>query len=216
MIFITAEIGVNWDGDFDLAKEMMKNAKEAGCNAVKFQAFDEKIIGNHSEKTRLMKSAISETNAETINELSKSVGIEWFCTPTYTEAVDFLAPYVKRFKSRFADQNNERLLSKVFATKKQVIISTQNPEKFASAIKTLYCIPKYPSNFDEIEFDKMPLFYGYSNHCKEKRAVVEAARRGARMLEIHVTPSYDKAFIDNPVSFDMNDLGDIISQIRKF
>ena len=58
MVFITAEIGVNWDGDFELAEKMMKNAKDAGCNAVKFQSFNEKIIGKHPEKDRLLKTAI--------------------------------------------------------------------------------------------------------------------------------------------------------------
>jgi len=37
MIFLVAEIGVNWDGDFKLAHEIMKNAKEAGFDAAKFQ-----------------------------------------------------------------------------------------------------------------------------------------------------------------------------------
>ena len=32
MTSIIAEIGVNWDGDFDLAKEMMNMAKKYGCD----------------------------------------------------------------------------------------------------------------------------------------------------------------------------------------
>ena len=36
-IFIIAEIGINHNGDLDLAKNLMKLAKEAGCDAVKFQ-----------------------------------------------------------------------------------------------------------------------------------------------------------------------------------
>jgi len=47
MFFVVAEIGVNWDGDFELAKEMIKNAKESGCDAVKFQAYQEEIVKNH-------------------------------------------------------------------------------------------------------------------------------------------------------------------------
>ena len=44
MVFNTAEIGVNWNGDFDLAEKLMIGAKTTGCNAVKFQAFDDKIV----------------------------------------------------------------------------------------------------------------------------------------------------------------------------
>ena len=57
MVFVVAEIGVNWDGNFETAKNMMKNAKSSGCNAVKFQSFDEEIIKNHPQKSRLIKSA---------------------------------------------------------------------------------------------------------------------------------------------------------------
>ena len=58
MVFIIAEIGVNWDGDFELARVLMENAKNAGCNAVKFQAFNEKIVKDHPAAKRLIKSAI--------------------------------------------------------------------------------------------------------------------------------------------------------------
>ena len=47
MVFVVAEIGVNWDGDFEIAKSMMENARNAGCNAVKFQSFNEDIIKDH-------------------------------------------------------------------------------------------------------------------------------------------------------------------------
>ena len=48
---------------------MMKNAKSSGCNAVKFQSFDEEIIKNHPQKSRLIKSAISKNNIEDIDQL---------------------------------------------------------------------------------------------------------------------------------------------------
>src|SRR5579872_5712176 len=103
MVFVIAEIGVNWDGNFDLVKSMMTKAKECKCDAVKFQAFNEDIVKDHPEKSRLMSCSISKNNIEIINELAKSVGIEWFCTPMYPEAVDILTPYVSRFKIREFD-----------------------------------------------------------------------------------------------------------------
>ena len=68
MVFIVAEIGINWDGDFKLVKDLMKNAKKVGFNAVKFQAFDESITKNHPESNRLLKSSISNSN---VNKLIK-------------------------------------------------------------------------------------------------------------------------------------------------
>ena len=37
MVFITAEIGINHNGDIEIAKKLIDMAKEAGCDAVKFQ-----------------------------------------------------------------------------------------------------------------------------------------------------------------------------------
>ena len=36
-IFIIAEIGINHNGDVEIAKDLIKVAKTAGCDAVKFQ-----------------------------------------------------------------------------------------------------------------------------------------------------------------------------------
>lgn len=43
-IQIVAEIGCNHNGSVELAKKMMKKAKEAGADAVKFQSFVQKIL----------------------------------------------------------------------------------------------------------------------------------------------------------------------------
>ena len=37
MVFITAEIGINHNGDIDIAKKLIDVASNAGCDAVKFQ-----------------------------------------------------------------------------------------------------------------------------------------------------------------------------------
>ena len=36
-VFITAEIGINHNGDIDIAKKLIKVASDAGCDAAKFQ-----------------------------------------------------------------------------------------------------------------------------------------------------------------------------------
>jgi len=153
MVFVVGEIGVNWDGNFELAKEIMQNAKNVGCNAVKFQSYNEDIIKNHPEKLRLINATICEDNIDTIIDLSKEVGIEWFCTPMYLEAVDLLNPYVKRFKMREVDSRDllenksTKLFEKLLDTNKEIIISSQKSPKTSkfynnSQLKGLYCVPK--------------------------------------------------------------------------
>ena len=111
-MFVVGEIGVNWDGDFELIKQMMYESKILQLRAVKFQAFTFEMVKDHPESKRLMNSSITKENVEKINEISQEVGIDWFCTPMYPGAVDFLDPFVSRYKIREFDgrqtiQNNE-------------------------------------------------------------------------------------------------------------
>ena len=225
MSFIIAEIGVNWDGDLNLVEDMMSHAKNAGCNAVKFQAFNKSIIGNHPEYERLMKTSISESNVEKINDLSQAVGIEWFCTPMYVEAVDILTPYVKRFKIREFDgrqlleNKTTDLIEKILETNKEIIISSQytlENSKFYKhpKIKWLYCVPKYPCSLEDIDFSELDKFDGFSNHCPQLIAPLSASILGAKIIEIHITSSKTKNFVDNNVSFDYDELENLIKLIR--
>ena len=76
-------------------------------------------------------STITSENIEKIDSLAKEVGIEWFATQMYLEAVDLLNPYVKRFKIRelegrkIVKNENSELFEKVLNTKKEIIISSE-------------------------------------------------------------------------------------------
>jgi len=225
MVFIVAEIGVNWDGNFELAREMMKNAKKAGCNAVKFQAFNYDLIKDHPQSSKLVETAISEKNIETINELSRSSGIEWFCTPMYPEAVDFLDPYVKRFKIREIDgrplleNKTTELIDRIFKTNKEVMVSSQNSPRHCKYfnfpnIRWLYCVPKYPCQITEIDFSNLKDFHGFSNHSPQIVVPLMAIMLGAKIIEVHITSDKSKEFIDNNVSFDYAELEEMIRLIR--
>ena len=55
--YIIAEVGVNHEGDMDLAKRMVSEAKEGGAHAVKFQAYKAATIASSSFKNPLIVSA---------------------------------------------------------------------------------------------------------------------------------------------------------------
>ena len=226
MTFIIAEIGVNWDGDFEILKKIMNNSKSIGCNAVKFQAYNEEIVKAHPENQRLMKSAVTKNNIEKIDQVAKDAGIEWFATPMYEAAVDLLEPYVSRYKIREFDGRNivenkqSDILEKILKTNKELIISSQKSPKNCkiygkSNIKWLYCVPKYPADLQDLDFTNLKEFDGYSNHVQEIIAPLTAAILGAHIIEIHITPSKEKNFIDNNVSFDFEELRSLVSLIRK-
>ena len=213
-----AEIGVNWDGDFDLAKEMMLHAKKTGCNAVKFQAYTNEMVKDHPQKSRLENCSVTKENVNKISTIAKNVGIEWFCTPMYPEAVDFLNPFVSRFKIREHDgrelleNKSTPLLDKVFATDKEVIVSTQystNNCTYKKNVKWLYCVPKYPCVLEDLDFKSLDEYDGFSNHCRQIIAPITAAILGSKIIEIHISANRTLDYIDNNVSFDYSDMQEI-------
>jgi sialic acid synthase SpsE len=225
MTTIIAEIGVNWDGNFNLVKEIMSRVKEAGCDAVKFQAFDEKIVQSHPQKNRLLKSSISKNNIETIHELAKKIGIEWFCTPMYVGAIDLLEPYVSRYKIRevdgrsFLEGKSSELIDLLLKTGKDVIVSTQQSPKNNKLfnepkIQWLYCVPKYPCDLEDLDFTTFSDFDGYSNHCPHIIAPLTSVVLGGKIVEFHITSNKTMDFIDNNISFDYEQMNVLIKLIR--
>jgi len=226
MVFLVAEIGVNWNGDFDLLNEMLGKISKIGCNAAKFQAFNDKIVENHPQKELLMKCSLNEDNVSKIDKLSKLIGIEWFCTPMYPEAVNWLEPYVNRYKIRFADSKplldgtDSKLIETIFEKNKEIFVSTQlSPKgtKYANhpKIKWLYCVPKYPCDLSDLDFRNIKDFNGFSNHCPHFIAPLTAAILGSEIIEIHVTSDKSKNFVDNNVSFDYEELNNLVNLLNQ-
>lgn len=224
MVYLVAEIGVNWDGDYDLLELMAKKSKEFGFNAIKLQAFNDKNIENHPEKNRLMKTTVSEKNIDVIHQIANSIGIEWLCTPMYPEAVDLIQSYVKKIKIRELDgrllieNKTNSLLDKILCSKKAIIVSSyQSPKKCNfyqnSNISWLYCVPKYPCQLSDLDFSNFNDFDGYSNHSPLLITPITAAVLGAQIIEIHITEDKNKDYIDNNVSFDFTEMKYLTEQI---
>jgi len=224
MTTIISEIGVNWNGNFELLYEMIKTSKTIGCDLVKFQSIDGTKL-EHPKKEQIMKSSITEKNIEEIDQICKKINIEWFCTPMYPQAVEFLDPYVTRFKIREFDgrvllQNKTNpIIENVLKTGKEVIISSNHSPKTSEffgnkKIKWLYCVPHYPCKLEEVNFKNIDDFDGYSNHCIEMIVPLTAAVLGSKIIEIHMTSDKSKDFIDNNVSYDYLEFKKTVEEIR--
>ena len=75
--YLIAEIGVNHNGDIDLAKNMIKKAKEIGADAVKFQTFTaDKLVSQNAPKVPYQKESSNslESHYEMIRKLELSQG----------------------------------------------------------------------------------------------------------------------------------------------
>lgn len=226
MVYVISEIGVNWDGNFDIVREMITKSKNVGCDVVKFQSFNEKNLGNHPEKSKLLKCAINKKNIDMIDDIAKSVGIEWFCTPMNLDAVELIDPYVTRFKIRELDgrilleNKTNDIIDKILKTDKEIFVSSSNsPRKSVfwnnSRINWMYCVPKYPCDLSDLDFKNFGDFSGYSNHCTDFLAPLSAVLFGAKILEIHTTLDKTQGFVDNNVSYDFSELEKLMELIHK-
>jgi sialic acid synthase SpsE len=217
---LIAEIGVNWDGDFELVKEMMLESANANFDFVKFQAFQPELVAKHPEASRVYRSSITPENINKINSIANDIGIEWFCTPMYEDAIEMLEPFVNRYKIREYDgreiikNKTTSMFKKLLDTKKEIIVSSESSPKNCEfykneQIKWLYCVPKYPCNLDEIDFSLLKYCNGFSNHCSDIIAPMKVIDLKSEILEIHITSDKNGAFIDNNVSFDYSDMKEI-------
>jgi len=171
--YVIAEIGVNHEGSFKKAIELINLAKKGGADAAKFQTYKaSKLASKNSpaywdtskEKTtsqfELFKKYDNFENEDYIKlyEHCQSIGIDFLSTPFDDEAADFLAELVPFFKIASADINNVPLLRKLATHKKPIVLSTGASSieeiKFAinllekndvNDIALLHCILNYPT-----------------------------------------------------------------------
>jgi len=235
-IKVAAEIGSNWEGSVSKAKEIIYQAKKAGADAVKFQIWraDDLYSRNHPSWKFIKKSELTFEKAKKIKKISDRIGIEFFCSVFYPEAVDFLESLkIKRYKvaSRtclLKDPYSKEILEKIAKTRKPVIVSMgmggneKYLEKLFSKNKECifcYCISKYPLKFEEINWRKALKFNGFSDHTMDIIApIVFVALKnqlGAKSLfiEKHVKVPHSKG-PDASTSIDVNQLRELISYIR--
>lgn len=137
--YVIAEIGVNHEGNLDMAMTLIDQAKEGGADAAKFQTYkSEKLASKHSpaywdpnaEPTTSQRELFAKYDAFGLDEYRaladhcQEVGIDFVSTPFDLEAVDFLDPLMPFFKIASADITNIPLLRCIAAKKKPVLLST--------------------------------------------------------------------------------------------
>jgi N-acetylneuraminate synthase len=138
-VFIVAEIGINHNGDVELARKLIDVAVAAGCSAVKFQKRTPEfcIPGGEQDKIRetpwgLMtyleyrkRIEFGETEYREIDTHCRAREIAWFASPWDVESVDFLEAFSPPcHKVASACLTDDHLLNRLAATGRPVILST--------------------------------------------------------------------------------------------
>ena len=151
MVFITAEIGINHNGDIGIAKKLIDTAKNANCDAVKFQkrtvekVYSKQVLDSYRESpwgttTREQKLGLefNKNEYDIIDTYCKEKQIEWFASSWDIDSQLFLRNYQLKYnKIASAMLTNTELLNIVAEEKKHTFISTgmSTIDQIAHAVK---------------------------------------------------------------------------------
>lgn len=138
-VFVVGEIGINHNGDVEIAKKIISGAKHAGCDAVKFQKRtpeictpkDQWYIERDTPWGRMTyieyrhKVEFGKTEYAEIDRFCKDIGMIWFASCWDENAVDFIEQFnPPLYKTASASLTDFSLLEKHKKLNKPVMMST--------------------------------------------------------------------------------------------
>tara|TARA_B100000780_G_C21078525_1_gene434273 strand:- start:274 stop:1284 length:1011 start_codon:yes stop_codon:yes gene_type:complete len=243
-IFIIAEIGNNHEGNFNIAKKLIKAAADSGVDAVKFQTFITKdfVSSDHPSFERLKKFEFTHQQFLELKRFANKKNLNFISTPLDFKSANFLKRNCKIIKIASGDNNFYDLINIFLNYNKQLVISTgmmnnnnindlikfikkKSGNKFLKKnLSLLHCISSYPAkdnslNLMSIKYlsDKYKeINIGYSDHSVGDDACITAAALGAKIIEKHFTLSNNFSnFRDHKLSLNPADMKIMVKKIRK-
>jgi N-acetylneuraminate synthase len=138
-VFVIAEIGINHNGDLEIAKQLIDVAAIAGCDAVKFQKRTPELCVP-PEQRELMRETpwgmmtyldyryrmeFGVAEYQEIDRYCGEKGIAWFVSPWDPASVDFIEQFDPPcFKVASASLTDQELLERLVATGRPLVMST--------------------------------------------------------------------------------------------
>jgi sialic acid synthase SpsE len=180
--YIIAEIGINHNGDIDVAKQLIKMSAEAGCDAVKFQKrtpelcvpLDQRNVmretpwGQMTYMDYRYKVEFDEKQYQDLADFATKLDVHLFASPWDVESVDFMVkmkhPVIKIPSASITDIE---LLEKIASTKLPVIMSTgmSTMDQIDKAVSVLnkenlliaHSTSAYPCDPEELNLKMIPV-----------------------------------------------------------
>lgn len=191
--YIIAEAGVNHNGDFELAKRMIFEAKNAKVDAIKFQTFIAKnLVSSYAPMAEYQKQATGslETQQQMLEKLELSfeqftllkkyaseLEIDFLSTPFDEDSIEFLKTFnMPYWKIPSGEITNLPYLIKLEQTKTPIILSTgmSTMEEIENALKVfheynpkdiiiLHCNTEYPTPYKDVNLYAMKTLQKHFN-----------------------------------------------------
>ena len=173
--FLIAEIGINHNGDLDLAKKLITMAKESSFDAVKFQKRDIDLVYDKSTldgprespwgKTQRAQKEGLEFNQKEYDEINKfcnNLNIEWLCSAWDLNSLEFLKQYDlkynkiasamivdKKFLSEVANEGKHTFISTGMAEENDISYAVEIFKEKKCSFELMHCVSTYPMQPEE-------------------------------------------------------------------
>jgi N-acetylneuraminate synthase len=179
--FVIAEVGINHNGDIDLAKRLISVAVGAGCDAVKFQKRSVDVVYTAEELAKPRESPFGATNGDLkrgleldyydyqeIDAFCRSSKIQWFASCWDEASVDFIDRFKPPcYKIASASLTDDNLLRHTRAKGRPIILSTgmSTLEQIDHAVDVLgkndlillHACSTYPAYYNELNLKAIPV-----------------------------------------------------------
>jgi len=209
---VIAEIGINHNGNMNLAHELIRQAAICGADVVKFQAYSVDALfgpGGEDDNPEIYAGVKPlEFDYDQFVQLKKwtdEEGIEFMCSVFDIERLGWMEKIgVKRHKiaSRVSKLNHD-LAQKIVDTGKECFVSRGMGGqgfngKHHGQLRQLYCVSEYPTEFTSLKmperfkgmlspFSSGYAPWGFSDHTLGIESALVAVGRGALAIEKHFT-----------------------------
>ena len=236
--YTIAEIGINHNGNFDLAKQLIQSASNAGADAVKFQTYiTEKRVSKDSPIYEILKKCEFDFDIfSKLKSFAEKLNVDFFSTPFDIDSVDYLESIkVPLYKIASFDTVNKNFLKRISLVNKPIIISVgmTNLEEIKNAISILnknnsrlailHCISSYPteeknSNLKAIEILKNnfgSFIIGQSDHTNDIKVPIYAVCAGAQIIEKHFKIDEEMKCVDESVSITELQMRELVHGVRE-
>jgi N-acetylneuraminate synthase len=179
--YVVAEIGINHNGDVDIAKKLIDVAVSAGCDAVKLQKRTIEVVYTKEELARPRETPFGPTNGDLkrglefglekyreIDAYCRAKGIAWFASCWDEASVDFIAQFCPpAYKIASASLTDDDLLIHTRAKGRPIILSTgmSSLDQIDHAVKIvgkkdliiLHSCSTYPARYEELNLRVIPV-----------------------------------------------------------
>jgi len=236
---ILAEVGFNFNDDYDIAHRLIDEAAQAGADVIKFQTYTASghvsARADHAQWSALCNTELPRERHRELKEHVEQTGCVFLSTPSDEADADFLEDLdVPAFKLGSDDCSNYQYLRYIARKGRPMIVSTGTCDmsEVYGAVEAIQgegndnlilmqCTTSYPSDVKYANLRAMQTMarafqipVGYSDHTIGLTAIAASIALGACAIEKHYTFDVNAPGPDHVLSSDIDEFRRLVQTVR--